>query len=211
MKRPLLGWRRFREQWQQRWLTRRIPPARQMTLGPRSLFILPTRMGLLYLLVMIAIYLLGTNYQNNLVLLVSYCLGSLFMAAMWLTHRNLLGLELLGGSTMLGEAGSQVPIQVTVRSGRSCQALHFALNEGSLWLAQANSTPQSLTLPVRGMQRGRLPLGRLRVESRYPLGLFRCWICNWKPGSRPSLSMGHCGAVRRQGRKVPRVKLVPPP
>lgn len=26
MKRPLLGWRRFREQWQQRWLTRRIPP-----------------------------------------------------------------------------------------------------------------------------------------------------------------------------------------
>ncbi|EOG7035816.1 hypothetical protein ACLH5N_004693, partial [Aeromonas salmonicida] len=74
MKRPLLGWRRFREQWQQRWLTRRIPPARQMTLGRRSLFILPTRMGLLYLLVMSAIYLLGTNYQNNLVLLVSYCL-----------------------------------------------------------------------------------------------------------------------------------------
>ena len=175
MKRPLLGWRRFREQWQQRWLTRRIPPARQMALGPRSLFILPTRMGLLYLLVMIAIYLLGTNYQNNLVLLVSYCLGSLFMAAMWLTHRNLLGLELLGGSTVLGEAGSQVPIQVTVRSVRPCQALHFALNEGSLWLAQANSTPRSLTLPVRGMQRGRLPLDRLRVESRYPLGLFRCW------------------------------------
>ncbi|MGY2437354.1 hypothetical protein ACW4FQ_29880, partial [Escherichia coli] len=106
------------------------------------------------------------NYQNNLVLLVSYCLGSLFMAAMWLTHRNLLGLELLGGSTVLGEAGSQVSIQVTVRSGRPCQALHFALNEGSLWLAQANSTPRSLTLPVRGMQRGRLPLGRLRVESR---------------------------------------------
>ncbi len=175
MKRPLPGWRRLREQWQQRWLTRRIPPARQMTLGPRSLFILPTRMGLLYLLVMIAIYLLGTNYQNNLVLLVSYCLGSLFMAAMWLTHRNLLGLELLGGSTVLGEAGSQVPIQVTVRSVRPCQALYFALNEGSLWLVQANSTPRSLTLPVRGMQRGRLPLGRLRVESRYPLGLFRCW------------------------------------
>ena len=170
-----MGWRQWRERWQRRWLARRIPPARQMTLGPRSLFILPTRMGLLYLLVMIAIYLLGTNYQNNLVLLVSYCLGSLFMAAMWLTHRNLLGLELLGGSNVLGEAGSQVTIQVTVRSVRPCQALHFALNEGSLWLAQANSTPRSLTLPVRGMQRGRLPLGRLRVESRYPLGLFRCW------------------------------------
>jgi uncharacterized protein (DUF58 family) len=28
---------------------------------------------------------------------------------------------------------------------------------------------------VLGPRRGRLPLERLRVESRYPLGLFRCW------------------------------------
>lgn len=175
MRRSLMGWRQWRERWQRRWLARRIPPARQMTLGPRSLFILPTRMGLLYLLVMIAIYLLGTNYQNNLVLLVSYCLGSLFMAAMWLTHRNLLGLALLGGPAVLGEAGSQLPMRVTVQSPRPVQALHFSLNEGSLWLAQAGSAPQCLTLAVQGLRRGRLPLGRLRVESRYPLGLFRCW------------------------------------
>ena len=66
--------------------------------GPRSLFILPTRLGLCYLLVMLAIYLLGTNYQNNLVLLVAYALGSLFMVTMWLTHRNLLGLAPAGAS-----------------------------------------------------------------------------------------------------------------
>ena len=42
-----------------RWLDRRIPPARQITLGTRSLFILPTRMGLLYLLVLLAMSLLG--------------------------------------------------------------------------------------------------------------------------------------------------------
>ncbi|MGL6165381.1 MAG: DUF58 domain-containing protein, partial [Aeromonas veronii] len=92
MSKLLNRWQQWRVRWQRRWLKRRIPPARQITLGTRSLFILPTRMGLLYLLVLLAIYLLGTNYQNNLVLLVAYCLGSLFMAAMWLTHRNLLGL-----------------------------------------------------------------------------------------------------------------------
>ncbi|MGL6150746.1 MAG: DUF58 domain-containing protein [Aeromonas sobria] len=175
MSRLLNRWQQWRAHWQQRWLDRRIPPARQITLGTHSLFILPTRMGLLYLLVLLAIYLLGTNYQNNLVLLIAYCLGSLFMAAMWLTHRNLLGLELLGGPLVLGEAGSQLPIRFTVQSPRPVLALRFSLNEGTLWLARADAVPRTLILPVLGARRGPLPLGRLRVESRYPLGLFRCW------------------------------------
>lgn len=170
-----MGWRQRREAWQRRWLARRIPPARRITLGPRSLFILPTRLGLGYLLVMIAIYLLGTNYQNNLVLLVAYCLASLFTAAMWLTHRNLLGLSLLGGPMALGEAGQPLPIRVTVYARRPARALQLTLNEGTLWLAQADPAPASLLLPVKGGRRGRVTLSRLRVESRYPLGLFRCW------------------------------------
>ncbi|HAU4891590.1 TPA: hypothetical protein F3L22_24095, partial [Aeromonas hydrophila] len=104
-----MNWRQRRTRWQQGWLARRIPPTRQITLQGRCLFILPTRLGLWYLLVMLAIYLLGTNYQNNLVLLVAYGLGSLFMVTMWLTHRNLLGLSLLGGPAVLGEAGSPLP------------------------------------------------------------------------------------------------------
>ncbi|MGL4251323.1 MAG: DUF58 domain-containing protein [Aeromonas sp.] len=163
------------QRWQARWLENRIPPARQVRLVTRSLFILPTRMGLLYLLVLLAIYLLGTNYQNNLVLLVAYSLASLFMTAMWLTHRNLLGLELLSGPLVLGEAGSQLPIPVKVQSQRPVRALHFYLNDATLWLALADPQPRSLLLRVTSQHRGPLPLGRLRVESRYPLGLFRCW------------------------------------
>ncbi|HDI1212666.1 TPA: DUF58 domain-containing protein [Aeromonas hydrophila] len=170
-----MNWRQRKARWQQGWLARRIPPTRQITLQGRCLFILPTRLGLWYLLVMLAIYLLGTNYQNNLVLLVAYGLGSLFMVTMWLTHRNLLGLSLLGGPAVLGEAGSPLPIPITVRSERPLQALQFSLTEGRLWLAQVDAVPQPLLLQVLGPRRGRLPLERLRVESRYPLGLFRCW------------------------------------
>jgi len=165
-----MGWRQRRALWQRRWLTRRIPPARHITLGPRSLFILPTRLGLGYLLVMIAIYLLGTNYQNNLVMLVAYCLASLFMVAMWLTHRNLLGLSLFGGPMALGEAGQSLPIRVTVHARRPTRALLLTLNEGTLWLAQADSAPASLLMAIKGGKRGRVALSRLRVESRYPLG-----------------------------------------
>ena len=76
---------------------------------------------------------------------------------------------------MLGEAGSQLPIRFTVQSPRPVLALRFSLNEGTLWLARADAVPRALLLPVLGSRRGPLPLGRVRVESRYPLGLFRCW------------------------------------
>ncbi len=135
-----MNWRQRRTRWQQGWLARRIPPARQITLQGRCLFILPTRLGLWYLLVMLAIYLLGTNYQNNLVLLVAYGLGSLFMVTMWLTHRNLLGLSLLGARR--AGRGWPPPMPITVRSERPLQALQFSLNEGRLWLAQVDAVPQ---------------------------------------------------------------------
>ena len=54
-----MNWRQRRARWQQGWLARRIPPARQITLQGRCLFILPTRLGLWYLLVMLAIERLG--------------------------------------------------------------------------------------------------------------------------------------------------------
>jgi len=162
-----MGWRQRRALWQRRWLTRRIPPARHITLGPRSLFILPTRLGLGYLLVMIA----------NLVMLVAYCLASLFMVAMWLTHRNLLGLSLFGGPMALGEAGQSLPIRVTVHAHRPARALLLTLNEGTLWLAQADSAPILWGCFAAG----------------------RCWICNWRPGSRPPPFMGTCSRARHRG------------
>ena len=52
MSKLLNRWQQWRARWQRRWLDRRIPPARQITLGTRSLFIPPPRMGLPYLLVL---------------------------------------------------------------------------------------------------------------------------------------------------------------
>lgn len=160
-------------QWQQKWLARRIPPARQITLGRHNLFILPTRLGWLFLLTLLAIFLLGANYQSNLVLLLAYGLGSLLLVAMLLTHRNLSGLRLAGSPPQLGEVGSPTPLPFTLCG--QARALTFTLNESRLQLAESHSGVQTLTLALSGTRRGRLPLARLRIESRYPMGLFRCW------------------------------------
>jgi hypothetical protein len=70
------------------------------------------------------------------------------MVTMWLTHRNLLGLSLLG-ACRAGRGGQPLPIPITVRSERPLQALQFS-SEGRLWLAQVDAVPQPLLLPVLG-------------------------------------------------------------
>ena len=144
-------------------------------MSQRALFILPTRFGVMFAVTALAIYILGTNYQNNLVLLLAYGMASLLVASMWLTHRNLQGLELLGGPLALGEVGGSVPLTITLTRTQPCRALDLTLSGCQLHLPLVDEAPQTLTLAVNGPRRGRLLLSRLRVESRYPLGLFRCW------------------------------------
>lgn len=72
-----------------RWLNRRMPPANSITLNQRKIFILPTRQGLIFALLVCAMVMAGINYQNSLVFALAFLLASLFMVAMLHTYRNL--------------------------------------------------------------------------------------------------------------------------
>ncbi len=166
---------RWREAKWQSWLARRLPAARVQQLGHRQLFILPTRMGVLYAMTTFAIFILGTNYQNNLVLFLAFLLASLFLATIWLTHRNLCGLQLLGGGCVLTDVGIAAQLPLTLRHNRGAQAINLSLAGNALYVAAVGDVPATIHLPLAAPQRGRLQSPRLTVESRFPLGLFRCW------------------------------------
>ena len=168
-------WQRWRAARWQSWLDRRLPAAREQQLGHRQLFILPTRMGWLYLLACLAIFILGTNYQNNLVLLLAFLLGSLFFTTIWLTHRNLHGLQLLGGSAVLTDVGLAAQLPITLKCSHGARAISLTLGDSHLAVAAVDEVPQTVHLPLMAKRRGRLPLGRIKVASTFPLGLFRCW------------------------------------
>ena len=55
-----------------RWLAKRIPSQKEHRLNSSNILIYPTRFGLGYLAIVMLIFLLGTNYQNNIILLLSY-------------------------------------------------------------------------------------------------------------------------------------------
>ena len=63
-----------------RYLERRQPASTSLKLRQNILYVLPTRYGLAMLLLAVILYLLGSNYQNNLILLLSFLLIGLLGA-----------------------------------------------------------------------------------------------------------------------------------
>ena len=83
----------FRRRWQ-RWLDRRIPRVTEVTLDQRRIFIFLSRQGGIASLVLVALFIGGINYANNLLLGLCFFLGSLFVITIHHTYANLSGLRI---------------------------------------------------------------------------------------------------------------------
>jgi uncharacterized protein (DUF58 family) len=166
----------FRPLWQ-RWVGRRIPPASRIELDHRRIFILPTRVGGTYAFVLILLLLVSINYQNSLAYGLTFLMLSVGILAILHTYRNFSGLILSAGSARSVFVGEPVQLRLRLESaGHAHQAI--ALGWDSEGLEQTDIDAQrlvdvELTLPA--VTRGWLRAPRLRVESVFPLGIFRAW------------------------------------
>ncbi len=165
-----------------RWIRRRLPPTREVTLDRFRLLVIPSAAGFGYLLVSLLIWLLGTNYDNNLALSLAYLMTSMFVVAIIHTFNNLSGITVTGISAHAAFAGEPVEFQVLLsrrpskrheniqlafrRAGREVTVTTVDLIENSEFRAK---------LFVPSTRRGWLHPGRLLVETYYPLGLIRVW------------------------------------
>lgn len=161
----------------QRWLNRRIPPASSVELNQRRVFILPTRQGGAFGLALLVMLLAAINYQNSLAYGLTFLLLSLGVVTILHTYRNLAGLRLtaLGADPVF--AGERVGFRVRLESPRRArQAIAVGWPERPLEYADlAGDAAAEVLLFHPTERRGWLRPGRLRVESRFPLGLLVAW------------------------------------
>jgi uncharacterized protein (DUF58 family) len=144
----------------------------------RTVYILPTGMGLTFAAVLLLMLLGSLNYQNNLGLLFSFLTISVGLVAMHHTWLNVRGLSVTahGGPPVF--AGDEAQFNVGLINpggGRRPDLQAFTGSARSPVKDLEGGGDALLTLKLRTAQRGRLPLGRIRLQTRYPLGLFRAW------------------------------------
>ena len=119
----------------------------------------------------------GINYQNSLAYSLTFLLTSLFIVAILHTYRNLAGLTVQAKSAspvFVGEHGC-FRLQL-LSAGRTHQAiaLGWAASDLQFFDVPANGV-SSCEISLLATQRGWLRPGRVRVESRFPLGILLSW------------------------------------
>ena len=162
-----------------RWLRRNEPVARgDILLHRRRIYILPTRWGLYYAL-MLAVMLLGAvNYASSMAFLLTFLLTALGANVLWQTHRNLLQLRVRcsGATAAFAGGAAAFHIQIANPTPRARYALALSARGGAASeFALAAAVQENVAVRVPAPQRGRLDAGRLRLSSCYPLGLFEAW------------------------------------
>lgn len=124
------------------------------------------------------IWVMGTNYQNNLILGLSYLLISIFVASIVHTYANLAGIRLKFVSAtpcFAGEkAGFVLELSRATRQGSDAVQLHWQGGESET-LNLPPKEPQRIIVWLNSHARGYLRPQRLCLFSLYPLGLIRGW------------------------------------
>ena len=149
-----------------------------VTLERRRLYILPTRGGLAFAALLFVMLLAGLNYTNSLALLLTFLLAAFALVVMQLCHRNLLGLRV--GAVHAPAVFAQRPatLFLTLSNGSDADRLRVEAGLEGAPTASADVPARGrrqLAIALAPRARGVLQIGRVRVATAHPFGLFRAW------------------------------------
>jgi protein-glutamine gamma-glutamyltransferase len=161
------------------WIRRRQgPDLLPVTLQRRRLYILPTRAGIAYGALLLLMLVAGLNYANSLALLTTFLLVGLALVAMHACHRNLLGLRVAELSCPDGIEGAQAALRLRLANDSAQPRVGIELDGTGQPPVTCNMPANGdvgVSLRIATPLRGAQPVGRLRIMTTWPFGLFRAW------------------------------------
>jgi uncharacterized protein (DUF58 family) len=165
----------------------REPEVGEVFLHQRRVYIVPTRPGLAFFVMLAVLFLGSINYNLSLGFALTFLIAGCAVIDMHLTFRNLAHLHLQSGRAHPVFAGDEAQFELHLINRRKYDRYAIWLGfigEHLPELEQAtdisgNST-RTVTLGVTTTKRGWLAAPRIRLQTRFPLGLLRAWSY-WQP------------------------------
>lgn len=155
-----------------------IAAKKEAILDRRRLYMLPTRQGMLFAMVLFVMLLAGINYENGLVYGLTFLLSGMAVVSMLYTHRNLLGLHITAGPCAPVFAGEPAVFQVCLDNPGAGARLEVAVEHAGAQAATVDIDADGqrlvgIEVPTR--QRGWLAMPDVGVSTQFPVGLFYSW------------------------------------
>lgn len=150
----------------------------EVVLGRRQLYMLPTRFGLLFALLLVVQLLAAINYGNGLAYALTFLLGSLAVVSMLYTHRNLLRLRLSAGACVPVFTGEAASFRIHLTNDSDTPRFGVIVMNAKKEIARVDIPAHSsadVNLAMPTVKRGWLMLPEVTVTTQFPLGLLYSW------------------------------------
>jgi uncharacterized protein (DUF58 family) len=152
------------------------PESLPIRLDRRRIYVLPTRFGLLFSLILIVMLLGALNYNNNPAILLTCLLAAASYQSIFQSFRTLNGVELVAIQAQPCHAGGALPLflhfHMDTKSRRSLR-LRIGDQETVFDLQPGGSGKIAIEIPAP--HRGWQSTPRIKLYSEYPFGLFHVW------------------------------------
>jgi uncharacterized protein (DUF58 family) len=143
----------------------------------RRIYVLPTGFGLFFCGLLFAMGVGSLNYNNNPALMLVFLVGSAVHTALLRGYLGLSGLRLVEVSAAPVHAGERAELRLRFegRGRRARRGLSVASEGSQAFFEVAGDGLACPALALPTARRGLQQIGRIKLSTRYPLGLFVAW------------------------------------
>lgn len=176
---------RISKKFRQRLFRTRPEDTLPLTIHHKRIYILPTKRGWVFLASLLLMLVSSINYALSLGYALSFLLTGMFAATLLETYKNLAGvtIESIGGKNVF--AGEKAEFTVGLSSGADIKHhdIEVSASDTNNFCTVAPDSQTHCTLSVDTTKRGKVAIGRVTLQSRYPLGLWYTWCYLHSPAA----------------------------
>ena len=149
-----------------------------VTLTRDRVYIVPTKAGLIFSLLLLTLLIGSINYEKNLGFILTFLLvgiGNILLLSTW---RNIAGLELKSGDSLPVFSGELATFSVQLVNHQLLERHSIAISQHGAQqdiVDCAANSKQMINFKVAADKRGLLDAGRFRLYTEFPSGLFIAW------------------------------------
>ncbi len=149
-----------------------------VVLVQRRVFILPSRQGLVFVVVLLLMLTGSINYNLSLGFVLTFLLGAMSIVAMLHAFRNLANLHLTAGRAQPVFAGGTAHFTICIENPSAADRYSIGISRGrndAVFCDVQSRQSVYPAIPIPAPRRGLLRPGKLTLFTRYPLGLYHAW------------------------------------
>ncbi|WP_198262962.1 DUF58 domain-containing protein [sulfur-oxidizing endosymbiont of Gigantopelta aegis] len=169
------------------WLLKRVSQEKSVTLSSRGIYILPTKEGVIFALLILLMLSAAINFNNSLIFFCTFLLAGMGIISMHMTQQNLLNLKFSIAHVKAVFSGQALSLPLIIHHAEQTQNKKNTTRYSiAIQFSKAVSPAKELTdvrsdensqvlLSTLSSQRGHYQLEPITISTLYPLGLFRAW------------------------------------